>query len=242
MITGFRFTLNPLMLFLFLLFFSVFSGLSLWQSFRVVEKQQALADIELANNTAPFAVYQLTDQLILAHRYYRASATGRFDTGACLYVENVVFKGQPGLYLYCPFTLEGDERSLLVNMGWLKRPVDRLNLPPIKVPSERLTIDGVIQLPRSRPVVTAGVDKPNTEQEKLWVYFDFEYLKAQTKLDFYPIELQLTSPIAPLLEREWPQYEAKIGMHIGYAIHWAAFALATLILFIKFNFKRIRHE
>jgi hypothetical protein len=33
-------------------------------------------------------------------------------------------------------------------------------------------------------------------------------------------------------------YDPKLGMHIGYAIHWAAFALVTLGLFIKFNVKK----
>jgi surfeit locus 1 family protein len=242
MIPGFRFKLNPLMLFLFLLFFSVFSALSFWQGQRVIHKQQVLAEIQTANSSLPYPLLRLTDEQVLAHRYYRAGARGRFKSEDCLYVENVVFNGQPGLYLYCPFVIENDDRPLLVNMGWLKKPADRLNLPPISVSGETTDIEGVIQLPRSRPVVTAGVDKPNTELEKLWVYFDFEYLKKETGLDYYPIELQLSSAISPVLERDWPQYEAKIGMHIGYAIHWAAFALATLILFIKFNFKRTKYE
>ena len=225
------------MLFLFLLFFGVFSALSMWQVSRVYFKQSTIDKIDFANRETPLSIERLSDEFILDHLFYRASASGRFNSGSCFFVENVVMDGQPGMYVYCPFDLHDDERWLLVNMGWIKRSKNRLELPDYKIDEGLLMIEGVIKHPRSKPVVTAGVNKPNTELEKLWVYFDFESLKQQSGVDFYPIELQLTSNVQPPLQRQWPKFKAKIGMHIGYAIHWGAFALATLILFIKFNFK-----
>lgn len=230
------------MLFLFLLFFGAFSALSLWQVSRVYFKQSTVERIDFANRETPLSIKQLSDKFVLDHIFYRASATGKFSTESCFFVENVVFGGEPGMYVYCPFNLLHEERWLLVNMGWVKRSKNRLELPDYKVAEAPLTIQGVIKHPRSKPVVTAGVDKPNTELEKLWVYFDFESLKQQSGVEFYPIELQLTSNLNPSLQREWPEFKAKIGMHIGYAIHWAAFALATLILFIKFNFRKVSNN
>lgn len=235
----YQFTVNPLMIFLTLVFFSVFCALSVWQVMRVYEKQDVQQAIALANAGNPISIQaNEDDQLLLQHRHYKAIAKGRFINEQCLFMENVIFKGESGLYVYCPFRIENDSRVLLVNMGWMKKLYNRLQLPPYQVSNGIISINGVIADPRSKPVVTTGSDKPNLELSNLWAYFDFDSLRQQTGFDFYPIEFQLTTDIDKVLQRDWPQYEAKIGMHIGYAIHWGAFALVTLGLFLKFNIKK----
>ncbi len=238
--TGFCFTFNLFSISLSLLFFVVFSGLSVWQANRAVEKQQKADLIEWANKEMPLVIKRVSDDFLLSRLFYRADASGRFNQDLCFFVENVVRAGQPGLYVYCPYQVTDDERWLLVNMGWLKRKGDRLDLPDYRIGSDTGVIKGVIKHPRSKPVVVAGDGKPNSEQDRLWAYFDFEELKSQSGLDFYPIELQLSSEVDGLLVREWPEFEPKIGMHIGYAIHWGVFALVTLGLFIKFNVKKLK--
>ncbi len=128
----------------------------------------------------------------------------------------------------------------MVNLGWLKRKGDSLDLPEYRISSDIVAINGVIMQPRSKPVIVAGDGIPNSEHDHLWAYFDFEELKSQSGLDFYPIELQLSSEVDVLLMREWPEFEPKTGMHIGYAIHWGVFALVTLGLFIKFNVRKLK--
>ncbi len=239
-IKGFRLSLNPVAMLLTLVFFGVFCGLSIWQVNRVLEKQEKVGIIARANNADPVEISGLSDEQILTHLYYQAIAVGRFAGENCFFVENVVRSGEPGLYLYCPYQVSNDERWLLVNMGWLKRRSHRLDVPVYQIDSALKTIEGVIKRPRSRPVVIAGEGKPNSEQDTLWTYFDFDYLKLQSGLDFYPMELQLTSDVDELLEREWLGFEPKIGMHIGYAIHWGVFALVTLGLFVKFNIRKLK--
>jgi surfeit locus 1 family protein len=227
------------MFFLSVVFFVIFSALSMWQVNRVFEKQQIQQEITQANQ-GDLLIMQANqdDQQLLNHLHYKASANGHFLVEHCFFVENVIFKGNPGLYVYCPFRIERDNRVLLVNMGWMKRPSNRLQLPPYEVHSGQVGIEGILANPRSKPVVTSGSEKPNIELENLWAYFDFDSLRQQTGLDFYPVEFQLTSNLDTFLQRDWPEFEAKIGMHIGYAIHWAAFALVTLGLFLKFNMKK----
>jgi surfeit locus 1 family protein len=235
----YQLTFNPLMIFLTLVFFAVFTALSIWQVNRVYEKQHVQDLIAQANAGKPLHIQaNESDQRLLQHRHYKATAKGSFLNEQCFFVENVIFKGKPGLYVYCPFRIEDDSRVLLVNMGWMNKLYNRLQLPPYQLSSNVISIEGVIADPRSKPVVTSGTDKPNIELDNLWAYFDFDSLGQQTGLDFYPIEFQLTTQTDTLLQRDWPEFEAKIGMHIGYAIHWAAFALATLGLFLKFNVKK----
>jgi surfeit locus 1 family protein len=225
-----------------LLFFLVFSALSIWQVGRVFEKQDQLAQIEQANASSSLRVSRLSEQELLAHVNYRAKVRGRFLAEHCFFVENVIFKGKPGLYVYCPFKAETKNKLLLVNMGWLGKLRDRLQLPEYRPPQQTIEIDVVLSELRSKPVVTSGMDKPNIELDNLWAYFDFDSLLEQSRLEFYPLELRLLSSLEDELQRDWPRFEAKTGMHIGYAIHWAVFALVTLGLYIKLNLKRIEDE
>ena len=234
----YRLVFNPFMLSMFVLFFSVFSVLSIWQVNRVFEKQALASLIEFANREAPVGLAGKSDDFLLEHLYFRATGAGTFLTDQCFFVENVIKKGKPGLFVYCPLRLKSNNRLLLVNMGWTGLTKERLTLPEFNVSPQPTRIEGVIKMPRSKPVVGTSSGRPNLELHNLWAYFDFDYLQAQFDEQFYPIELQMTSDIGTPMLREWSGFESKIGMHIGYAIHWAAFALVTLGLFLKFNLKK----
>jgi surfeit locus 1 family protein len=223
---------------LFLLFFGVFTTLSVWQVQRVYEKQGIADRIELAQQQQRVEINADSGATLVEHEFYAASAYGHFLVERCFYVENVIREGRPGLYLYCPFELRDHARILLVNMGWMARPKQRFDLPAIEVDASAMRIDGIIKRPRSTPVVVNDNGVPNIELDHLWAYFDFEFLNRTLDGKVYPVEFQLTSDIRPRMEREWSAYDPKIGMHIGYAIHWAAFALVTLGLFLKFNVKK----
>lgn len=238
MVARYRLLINPLMILLTLIFLFVFGGLSAWQVNRMYEKQAIAERIEFANNEAAIQLAGAGNEFLLAHLFYRARGKGQFLVDRCFFVENVISNGKPGLYYYCPFQLAANNRLLLVNLGWMKRGGDRLALPAVEVPGQLVEIEGLIKMPRSKPVVTTTDGQPNMEVAELWAYFDFDYLQRQFESSFYPVELQLTSDIAGELQRDWTGYDPKIGMHIGYAIHWAAFALATLVLFLKFNLKK----
>jgi surfeit locus 1 family protein len=234
----YRLRTTPLMFFLFVLFFGVFSALSAWQVIRVFEKQAIADRIEQASQQAGIEVADEDGDNLLTYEYYSARASGSFLADRCFYVENVIRQGKPGLYLYCPFELGRGERLLLVNLGWMARPRERFDLPAISVQTGPVNIQGVIRQPSSKPVVMTQDGKPNIELEHLWAYFDFDHLNQVLDHRLLPVELQLTTELQPDLQRQWSGYDPKLGMHIGYAIHWAAFALVTLGLFIKFNVKK----
>lgn len=240
MSSKFRLVFNPFMFTLFVIFFSLFTALSVWQVNRVFEKQSLASRIEFASSETPVQLVGLQDDFLLKHFYFRATGYGEFLTDRCFFVENVIKSGKPGLYVYCPLRLQSDTRLLLINMGWVGIGKERLSLPNFSVDQRATRFEGFIKAPRSKPVVGTSSGEPNLELENLWAYFDFEYLQSQFDERFYPVEIQLISEIGTPLVRDWSGFEAKIGMHIGYAIHWAAFALVTLGLFLKFNLKKDR--
>lgn len=221
-----------------LLFFGVFSSLSIWQISRIGEKQVVVDNIEKANLERSLQFQQLSTDNIERYFYHRTDVSGVLDRESCFYVENVVRSGKPGYYVYCIFKPVHDKRYLLVNMGWLKQQGDRTVLPDYDLQQDITRVEGIIQRPRSKPVVTPADGIPNREHDRLWNYFDFEKFIEIYGHDFYPVELQLLSEVDTQLSRQWPQFKAKIGMHIGYAIHWAAFALVTAFLYIRYLLKQ----
>ena len=38
--------------------------------------------------------------------------------------------------------------------------------------------------------------------------------------------------------RQWPEPQANVGMHIGYAIQWFAFALIALLVWLRLSLQR----
>ncbi len=235
---GFGFRPSSTSVLLTIIFLTTFSGLSVWQVMRITEKQSRSELIQQANRKPPVSINAIAADILITRLYHRAVAEGQFKDDGCLIVENVIKDGQAGFYIYCLFKPALTERWLLVNMGWLRAGKSRLDLPDYSPRAGLQTISGFIKPPRSRPVIVAGDGVPDSEHSGLWNFFDFEYLQLQTGLDFFPIELQLTTEVDQLLQRDWSAFDSKVGMHIGYAIHWAIFALATLVLFLQFSLHR----
>ncbi len=225
--------------FISLAFFLLFSALSVWQIGRIGEKQAVVDSIAVANQQQEIKLRQLPVSDLERYYFYQVSVKGEFDRKSCFFVENVVRYGKQGYYVYCLFLPEDQERELLVNMGWLRQQGDRRFVPMYDFDWEgRQMIEGIIQKPRSTPVITPADGIPNPEHKALWSYFDFDKVKADRLRELYPIELQLISDADQQLNRDWPTFEAKIGMHIGYAIHWAAFALVTAFLYLRYLLKK----
>jgi len=239
---NYRYQFSLLNIAIFIIFFSTFSAFSYWQVLRVHEKQDILNRMEAANNDVRLNIASIKESELLNYEFYKAQAKGTMLIDECFYVENIILSGQPGMYVYCPYKLVDTGKRLIVNLGWVKRGLKRNELPVINFESNVSEISGVIKKPRSKPVITPKEGKPNTELDKLWVYFDFDYLTRLSKDHYLPVELQLETHIAKELTQQWPEYDAKIGMHWGYVLHWGAFALASLILFIKFNFKKVKKD
>lgn len=239
---NYRYQFSLLNVLIFIIFFTAFSVFSYWQVLRVDEKQDILNKMEEANNGSILNIDSIKENELLNFEFYKAQAQGQLLTDECFFLENIVLSGQHGMYVYCPYKLVDSNKRLLVNLGWIKRGLKRNEIPLISFGVSSSQINGVIKKPRSKPVVTSKEGKPNTELDNLWVYFDFDYLTELTTDHYLPIVLQLETQVAKELTQQWPEYDAKIGMHWGYVLHWGAFALASLILFIKFNFKKVRKD
>jgi surfeit locus 1 family protein len=224
-----------------LLAVGVFTALSLWQVERAYYKQGIQDEIDALSAAPPLKLDAATSSDSM-QRYQTVTAEGRFEATDFILLDNSLYRGKPGYQVVVPMHIDGMQQRLLVYLGWVAQGRTRAELPAIEIPTGRVNISGKLDLPSGKPVIIAG-DVPNPEHDRLWMYVDADRFSQQVGYPLMPLALyQSPAQDGPYL-RDWPGFEAKTGMHIGYAIHWAVFALAALGIYLwKGMQRKTRHE
>ena len=218
----------------------VFSSLGVWQLNRADEKRQIHAAIEERVQQPPL-LYSGQDLDLDDVRYRRVTLRGRYLGDAQLLMDNRTHNGKVGYEVITPLAIADHENwVVLVNRGWVPAGRDRRVLPEVAVPEGLVSIEGRADKPRSRPVIAA--EKPETELAGRWTWLDLDYFGEVSGLSPAPFVVLLAPDTQGGLVRDWPDYEAKVGMHIGYAIQWFAFAVIALGTFIGIAIRRGKPE
>lgn len=210
----------------------VFCALGLWQLQRADEKQQTQSELEELSMLPPRNLNLQSNHLKSASK---ALATGHYLVNEQFLLDNIVHKGKPGYYLLSPFLLSNRDEVILVNRGWLAKQQN--GLPEFKTPTEQLSLRGILAPPRSKPVILGSIDHPISATPPLWYYMDMEVFQQQSSYKALPLILRLAPEPDSDFVRDWPKFQAKSGMHIGYAIQWFVFAFFVLIALLGINFK-----
>ena len=225
-----------------LLLFCCFFSLGAWQLDRAEQKKQQKAQIDTLANLPPVS---LNDSKLLSNTehdalspYQRVLLTGQFIAKDQFLLDNIIRGGKPGYYLISPFLIEDTQRSILVNRGWIAQGKSRQILPTFETPTERITLKGVLSEPRSKPVILGSIDHPVSDTPPLWYYMDIKVFEQEAGYRVLPLIIKPDPDATSTLVRDWPKFEAKSGMHIGYAIQWFVFALFVLIAFLGLSIKK----
>lgn len=213
---------------------SVFTYLAIWQLGRSEERKQLRAEI-MQRSAQEIQDFNINGVDLGADRYKRYRLQGEFVNEHQVLLDNVVKNGKPGYQVITPFRLN-DNSLVLVDRGWITAGRDRRVLPEVDVADGRQDIIVMLDKPRSAPVVGAEV----VESGIRWNYLDVDFYRQTTGLKVPDYLLLLSAETGTGYLREWPEVADKSGMHIGYAIQWAVFALIALGTFIGMNVKRVK--
>jgi len=210
-------------------------SLGLWQIERASEKEAFKAVIDSRIQEPVRSLNKSRDQL---QAHSQANAKGKFISEDQFLLDNIIHHGKPGYYIISPFKIADTKAIILVNRGWIPQNSDRNILPEIPLPLEKNSIEGVLAMPRSKPVILGSIDQPISETPPLWYYMDTKVFEQENKYKVLPLVLRLKPSKESSLIRQWPKFEAKSGMHIGYAIQWFVFALFVLIAYLGLSIKK----
>lgn len=204
--------------------------LGFWQLERLAGKRAYIAQAQAALASAPLVINGAeTDLQAEEHRNSPATATGEYDFGHEVLLKNQFFGNQPGYHLLTPFRIEGSERALLVDRGWI--PLDAGAGGELSGFWEagRQTISGRIEPGDPQPRQAGAITAPQQE----WYRVDLAGIQAQTPYQLLPFYLALTPSDEhnTLPNRNPPEIILDEGPHLGYAVQWFLFALVVPIVY-----------
>ena len=165
--------------------------------------------------------------------YHRLSARGRWLPEYAAYLDNQVYRGQTGYFVYMPLRLDGSDLCLLVNRGWVVAGRDRAQLPKIRTPIGPVDVYGSAQLPRRFKELGSTY-----REGAVWQNITLERFAQWSGLSLQPIIVDQSDNPKDGLIRDWSAPDAGAQRNRGYAFQWFALALLACLLWGYHHFRR----
>jgi len=233
--TAYRFRFSLLGSILTIVGISVFFSLGSWQIKRAEGKQALQDSIDSRKNAVE--IIMRSSMIDLQNIYYSpVRAVGHYDVDYEILIDSEVHQGRAGYHVLTPLVLSDEQAVIMVNRGWVPVGRSRQVLPNISVPSGELTVFGVISPHKSKPALI--LDKANLGVTKVWAYFDADAYALKTGYNLLPAVILMDENKGNGYIRDWPKYNAKVGMHLGYAVQWYFFAAVVFFTYLAVNFKK----
>jgi surfeit locus 1 family protein len=220
--------------------FPALVGLGVWQLERAEEKRALVAQWQAAAEDAPQPLAQAVADGNPA-RFAPVTARGRYDAGHQLLLDNRIHGNRPGFQVLTPLRLEGADRAVLVNRGWVPMGASRRDLPALPTPAGPVRIRGALVAPPENGIRLGAADAGRGEWPKVVQYVVPERVADQLG---YPV-MDRVVRLAPEAEggfvRDWgeaPPVPFGPERHVGYAVQWFALAATLVAIFVAVNLRR----
>ena len=206
----------------------------MWQVDRADEKQQLAEQFRLQSERAPISLNGSADFNTLSE-YQRAQVTGTYIPEAEVLLDNIVLKGKAGFHVLTPLKIEGRDSVVLIDRGWIPLGRDRSIIPDIDTPLGRRSLTGILAMPRDKPMF---INSTNEHWQKIVLYADLESISKKLGYAVIPLSIRLNPDDESGFARIWPLHDAKVSMHVGYAVQWFVFSGFALLLTVYACFKK----
>ena len=218
-------------------FFVLTLWLGNWQSGRAETKRILQARYDVASEQAPIHVGStLLDRDSVLYR--RIEVRGWFDDAHTILLDNRVYKGVAGYHVLTPLKIQGGQRAILVNRGWIATGRSRDLLPDTRSPEGLVSLVGMATDPHSR-YIELGASPP---QGRVWQNLDFSRYQARYGTSLQPVLLLQTNEAEDGLVRDWPRPDSGASMHASYAFQWYSLATTLAVLWVVLNMERRRED
>ena len=196
-----------------------------WQLDRGAQKRELKARFEAQAAQPPIHVG--SEPLSAADMDLRhAEARGVFEPRYAIFIDNRIHRGVPGYHVVMPLKVEGSDRYVLVNRGWVARPALRSELPEVRTPRVPVSIAGTATIPGRRIVELSNA----VIEGQIWQNLTIERYRKAIPISIQPFVIRQESALDDGLIRAWDPPDFGIEKHYGYAFQWFALA-ATLFGF-----------
>lgn len=204
-----------------------------WQLERGRQKDtlQAAIDQREAMEPLPAQLSLLApDPSAFIHR--RVVVRGTWDAQHTVFLDNRQMRGLPGFYVVTPLKLEGTDRAVLVQRGWVPRNFEqRDRLPQVATPAGTAELTG-----RIAPAPARLYEFQAEEHGAIRQNLDLAPYRAETGLKLLDVSIVQVGPASEGLLRDWPRVSAGSERNYGYAVQWWAMCALIAVLYVWFQF------
>lgn len=196
-----------------------------WQLDRAAQKAALQASLDQQATQPLLGNADLTAEADLAaSKDRRVQLTGRWQPAQTVYLDNRPMNQRPGFWVLTPLLLEGSDKAVLVQRGWIPRDFqDRSRLAPIETPAGLVSLQGRMSSTPGKLYEFAGAAAGPIRQN-----LDLVEFRAETGLPLVQGLVIETGPASQGLLREWPAPNVGVDKHYGYAFQW--FGLCALLI------------
>lgn len=218
----------------------LFVGLGIWQLHRAEEKR-ILAETLRARSDLPPVDLNGPVSDVESLRFRRLAARGTYEADGQILLENRRQGQRNGFHVVTPLRIAGSDLRVLVNRGWI--PADPGGRPgDAPVPTGEQTVRGETHLPKPPAIVLHGGPEAAAGWGDRWPYLTLDLYAALADYPLQPVVILLDPEADGGFLRSWPREFPKEGMHIGYALQWFAFAVITLVIYLRLSLQRREGE
>jgi len=221
------------------------ASLGFWQLDRADQKREIDNGVKDAQAKSPLNLNQFKGNYFSKEIYRTASITGQYDNQHQFLLDNRTHQGKAGYHVLTPFLIDGTNKTIIINRGWIGYQGTRDNIPDISIDENTRNIMGVMKQQGRAIVLNDGSDtnigyekQQQLRNSKLIQSVQLPVLAKQLDSDLLPIIIELEKTDKTGFIREWQPYYGSIDKHHAYALQWFAMAGILFMLFIKLNTKR----
>jgi len=232
-----KFAKLPTLMFLCLL--SLLLSLGTWQTHRATEKRDFLqqqAQNQVVDTVRLSATMNDNAETL---RYRKLEVVGHYDVAQQFLIDNQISEGKAGYFVFTPFILQGENKGVLVNRGWIAANPDRTQLPDVSMIAEPTLISGRANTFPSVGIKIAGAEIPTDTQPAVVQVVNSQVLAKKLGYPLFSFQLELNKELPNGFKREW--HTSTImppEQHTAYAVQWFALAFTLTVLFIVYSFKK----
>jgi surfeit locus 1 family protein len=158
---------------------------------------------------------------------------GEFLPAYTVFVDNRIYKHQPGYYVATPMRIAGSRLHVLVNRGWVAAGRGR-GAPTVETPAGEQVVRGTAVAYSDRFIELST----KVAEGNIWQNLVLERFRQATKLDLQPFLVQQQSDTDDGIVRDWSRPDLGRNTHLAYAFQWFALSLAILIYYLVTHVKR----
>lgn len=199
-----KFRFSPYVTLTCLVLAGLMARLSLWQADRHTSKIAEIKTLEERLKLPPqpltdFTENPATDWNSLVHR--RLTLTCRYDYENEIILRNRRYEDKPGAFVITPCHIQGSNRSVLVNRGFVSYAFmdheerKRLNRP------EQMSLTGLVKADMERKMFSPSDPEtgPGHPRVDAWLRITTEQIQKQLPYPIIPIYLEIIPDDAPLI-------------------------------------------